>query len=150
MTPGRIFTSTANVSAATAVQDLIQLLAATNVSVELLEMLVTFGAGTDERLRIMGHYGTTDGSGGTTPTPRARDQGLSHAADTVVEMNNTTQATDGNIVIDRMHDVRTPFHWLPTPQLEIPIFGGDLFHLSLEDAPASTEISCEVTFREVG
>ncbi len=149
MANGRIYTSTFNVAAQTAVQDLFQVLAASNVSVEILEILITFGAGTDERVRIMGHYGTTNGSGGSTPTPRPRDPGL-QAADTIVEANNTTQATDGNIVIDRMQDVRTPFHWLPTPQLQIFMPGGDLWHLSLEDTITSTEISGEITFEERG
>lgn len=150
MATGRVYTSTFNVTAATAVQDLFQVLAAAAVPVEVLEILITFGAGTDERLRIMGHSGSTNGSGGTTPTPRSRDQGMTQAADTIVEANNTTQSTDGNIVIDRMHDVRTPFHWLPTPKTQIFVPGGDLWHLSLEDAPTSTEISGEITFEERG
>lgn len=149
MAKGRIYTSTFNVAAQTAVQDLFQLLAATNVQVEVLEIKITFGAGTDERARIMGHFGSTNGSGGSIPTPRARDQGMP-AADTVVEANNTTQATNGNIVIDEIHDLRTKFHWLPTPETQILIAGGDLFHLSLEDAITSTEISGEITFEERG
>jgi len=149
MANGRVYTSTTNVTGATAVQDLIQVLAASNVQVEILEMKVSFGAGTDERLRIIGHFGSTNGSGGSTPTPRPRDPGGA-AADTIIEANNTTQSTDGNIVIDEMHDVRTKFHWLPTPKTQILIPGGDLFQLSLEDAPASTEISLEITFEERG
>lgn len=149
MTIGRTYTATFNVTGQTVVQDLFQLLAAANVAVEVLEIKITFGSGADERLRIMGHFGSTNGSGGSTPVARGRDQGLP-TADTIVEANNTTQSTDGNIVIDEMHDVRTKFHWLPTPAIQIQIAGGDLWHLSLEDAPASTEISGEITFREVG
>ena len=60
------------------------------------------------------------------------------------------EATDGNIVIDEMHDLRTKFHWLPTPKTQILIPGGDLWHLSLEDTITSSEISGEITFEERG
>ena len=149
MANGRVYTATFNVAAQTAVQDLFQLLAASNVQVEVLEIKISAGAGTDERARIMGHYGSTNGSGGSTPTPRPRDPGMP-AADTVVEANNTTQATDGNIVIDQLWDLRTLFHWLPTPKTQILIPGGDLWHLSLEDTITSTELSGEITFEERG
>ena len=137
---GRIYTATFNVTAQTAVQDLFQLAPPTNVHCEVLEIVITWGAGTDERARIMGHYGSTNGSGGSTPVARAHDQG-GPTADTIVEANNTTQSTDGNIVIDRMHDVRTMFHWLPTPQLQIQVAGADLWQLAMEDTITSSEIS---------
>ncbi len=146
---GRIYTATFNVAAQTAVQDLFQLAPPSNIHCEVLEIKITFGAGTDERARIMGHFGTTNGSGGSVPVARAHDQG-GPAADTVVEANNTTQSTDGNIVIDEMHDIRTKFHWLPTPQLQLQVGGGDLWQLALEDTITSTEVSGEITFQEYG
>ncbi len=149
MANGRTYTATFNVLAQTVVQDLFQLLAAANVAVEVLEIKITFGSGIDERVRLIGHFGSTNGSGGSTPVARGLDQGMP-TADTIVEANNTTQATNGNIVIDEMHDVRTKLHWLPTPEIQINIAGGDLFHLSLEDTLTSTEISGSITFKETG
>jgi len=149
MTIGRTYKATFNVTGQTVVQDLFQLLAAANVSVEVLEIKISFGSGADERVRLMGHFGSTNGSGGSTPVARGLDQGLP-LADTIVEANNTTQSTDGNIVIDEMHDVRVKYHWLPTPAIQIQLAGGDLWQLALEDTLTSTEISGEITFREVG
>ena len=134
-----------------AVQDLFQLLAAANVLTEIQYIKLSAAATADEQLRLMGHFGSTDGAGGSTATPQPNDQSLP-AADTTCEVNNTTQSTDGNIVIDEIWHTLAPWIWEAAKEQDrIPVAGGDLWQLALEDAPAAAlEISGELHFYEKG
>jgi hypothetical protein len=139
--------------AVSAVQDLFQLLAASNVAVIVHE--VRFSQVTvevSEMVELMMHRGSTNGSGGGTDTPNPNDMSLP-AADTTVEINNTTQATNGTLVGFRKEvwQMVHPFLWLPPPEGRVLIPGGDLFHVSLETAPdAETTMSGAILFEELG
>lgn len=148
---GRMYSAVFDKVAVSAVQDLFELVAASNVhvivhSVKLLQ--ITEEA--SEIVRIKFQRASTSGSAGSTVTPVPLDPGTP-AADTAVEINNTTQGTAGAIVdLDHWNMVQ-PYIWLPTPENRIHIPGGGRLVVELEDAPdAATTMSGVVVFEELG
>lgn len=148
---GRMYTAVFRGVSVSAVQDLFEIVAAAGVPVIIHEILLSCRGGNDERLNIMIHRASTSGSGGATATPRADNPGVTTAPSSVVEINNTTQGTDGDIVGTfewdlRMHGQRL---YTPAPQKLIP--GGGRLCVSLETAPAAARtMSGEISFEEIG
>jgi len=134
-----------------AVQDLLQVATSTAVgarSATIHEIQLSSNATTDERLRIIFHSGTTNGSGGSTPTAVPLHPGQA-AAQAVIEANNTTQATNGTTFQSWEWSVLVPFHYLPTPEARIIVATNDLFHVSLETAPTSSVMSGFIVWEEM-
>lgn len=149
---GRMYSANfRSVAVGAALQDLFELVAAAGVPVIIHEITLSARDGVDERVNIMVHRATTSGSGGSVPTPRPLNPGVTTAASTVVEANNTTQGADGNIVDSFEWDLRMPLQRLPTPQTQYSIPGGGRLCISLETAPASGRtMSGTVVFEEMG
>ncbi len=151
---GRMYTASFEKVAVSAAQDLFQILAPADSVVKIHAIYVTQdseeGDAQDEQLHILIHRGTTNGSAGTTPTPTPLNLGDA-AAGTVVEVNNTTQGTEGTLVHSEAFNVRAGFQHLPTPEMQIVVSPSDLLHVELQDAPAdSITLSGTIYFEEIG
>lgn len=147
---GRMFTAVFRGASVSAAQDLFEIVAAAGVPVIVHEINLTCRGGNDERLNIMVHRADTSGSGGSAVTPRALNPAVL-TAETTVEVNNTTQGTDGVIVDTFEWDLRMPGQRLYTPATQILVPGGGRLCVSLETAPAGTRtMSGMVTFEEIG
>lgn len=145
---GRMYTAIFRSVTVGALQDLFEISAAAGVPVWVHEIFLTCRSGNDERLNIMVHRATTSGSGGTTATPSGVNTSV--VADTVVEINNTTQGGDGVIVGSGEWDLRMPYQRLPVPAGKVLIEGGGRLCVSLETAPAAARIMTgEILIEEV-
>lgn len=150
MAQGRMFTAVFRSVSVSAIQDLFEAVAAAGVPFWLHEIYLTCRGGNDERLNVMVHRATSSGSGGATATPRAKLPGAG-AANTVVEINNTTQGNDGDIIDTFEWDLRMPAQRLYTPAQQDLIPGGGRVCVSLETAPgAGRTMSGILTFEELG
>lgn len=147
---GRMYTVSFVGVTVSAAQDLFELVAAAGVPVWIHEIHLTCRGGNDERLNITVHRGTTSGSGGSAATPSPLDPSMP-AADSTVEINNTSQATNGAVLDAFEWDLRTPGHRLPVPAAKILVPGGGRVCVSLETAPASSRVmSGTMVFEEIG
>lgn len=148
---GRMYTAIFRSVTVGALQDLFEISAAAGVPVWVHEIFLTCRSGNDERLNIMIHRASTSGSGGALATPRAANPGITTAASSVVEINNTTQGTDGDIVGTGEWDLRMPYQRLPVPSGKVLIPGGGRLCISLETAPAGARtMTGEILLEEVG
>lgn len=148
---GRMYVTHFDKVVVSAVQDLFQLIAASDVHVILHEMrLSQITEEASEIVRLKMHRGSTNGSGGATHTPVPLDPGMP-VADAAVEVNNTTQSTPGAIVFLDQWNLVQPYLWMPTPESRIHIPGGGQLNVELEDAPdAATTMSGSLIFEELG
>lgn len=151
-----IYTAVFNNVAVTAIQDLFEIVAASDAVVLLhdihLSQNTDVGDAAEEVLRIeltSGH--TTSGSGGSAPTAIPRNIGQAAFGGTV-EVNNTTQASAGTIVTHYVWNwnIRVGFDKIFTPETRPRIAPGTRMCLELPAAPAdSVTMSGSVTFEEI-
>ena len=146
---GRMYSASAQRTAQTAAQDVIELLAATNVAVIIHEVEVTSNLTTDERNRIILHRGTASGSGGAAGTEVGLETGLP-AADSAIEFGNTTQSVEANVLRSTEWSCLVPYHYLPTPETRIVVPGGGLFIVELAETITSTTLSATIVWEELG
>ena len=149
MSQGRIYTSAVNRTAQTAVQDLIELLAATNVACKIHEVKIDSSLTTDERNRIIIHRGTASGSGGAAGTESPNDPGFP-TADAAIEFGNTSQSVETNVLEEHMWSILYPFHRIWTPETRPVIPGGGLFIVELAETITSTTLGCMIKWEELG
>jgi hypothetical protein len=157
---GRVYSAIFNDVAVSAAQDLFELVAGANVVVELLEVHLSqqteIGDAMEENLNILIKSGqTTSGStGGTNPTPaNISTNAGSEAAESTVEINNTTKASAGTIVthVARWWNVRMPFDLILTPETTIILAPSRRLTVELVAAPGdSIDMSGEIVFKEYG
>jgi hypothetical protein len=155
---GVVYTGTFQAVAATAAQDLFELLAPSARSVKLLEVHVTqsteVGDAQAEMLRFAIKRATgavTSGSGGTTVTAAAKVPGLTYSG--TLEANNTTRITGGTVTVLEEEDCHMAqgFHHLPPQGREGEIEGATRLVVGLEQAPAdSVSLSGTITYEVVG
>jgi hypothetical protein len=136
-----------------ALQDLFQLAPATN---PCILMAVRIGQSSEEgdaaaemlQIQISRVTLAVNGSGGSVPVARAHSPG-SPAATTIVEANNTTQATVATIMVDDCFNVQAGWLWLPTPEEQILCVAGQGLVVELPVAPADAiTMSGTITFAE--
>ena len=151
---GRMYSATFEEVAVTAAQDLFQILAPADSAVILHSLHISqssdAGDSESEQLNVLIHRGSTDGSGGSTPTPTPLHLGDA-AAGTVVEANNTTQGTEGTFVHAESFNVMAGLQIVWTPETRPVISPSDLLHIELQTAPAdSLTMSGTIYFEEIG
>lgn len=151
---GRMYAAVFEQVAVSAVQDLFQLLAPADSVVVVHEIHITqssdHGDSESEGLSILIHRGSTNGSGGSTPTPTPLHLGDA-AAGTVVEANNTTQGTEGTFLHAESFNVMAGFHFVPTPDARHIISPSDLYHVELQTAPNDAlTMDGVIIFEELG
>ena len=145
---GRMYTVQFNGVAITALQDLFEVLTATD-SVALIHGFSLFqtsdvGDAAEEILRletVRGIGTVTSGSGGSTPTAQPVDDGDAAFGGTV-EANNTTRLAVGTGSLETLEqfgwNVRIPVVHFYTPELRPLIKPGERWTLSLPAAPADS------------
>lgn len=155
---GRMYSATFEGVAATAVQDLFELLAPTDAAVVIHRCEVTqdtIEISEQLPIRIVRGSGTvTTGSGGSTLTAKPLALG-DPAYGGTVKANNTTRMVVGTGVLSllgrRAFNLVTGFLYNPTPEERIVISPGDRVTFELSTAPAgSTNFSGEIVFEEIG
>ncbi len=155
---GRIYSSSFDGVAVTVVQDLFEILSAATACVELLsvhlsqETEVADAAEEMLTIAIQGHTANTTGSGGTTPAVVPTHLGDA-AAVTVVEANNTTEASGGTTVTHAIHNwnIRVPLDIIWIPETRLWASPTDMITVTLLTGPAdSITMGGTVYFREVG
>ena len=151
---GRMYSVVFEEVAATAVQDLFEINAPADSVVVLHSVVVTqssdAGDAEDEQLSVLFHLGSTSGSGGSAPT--ARPLALGDAAfGGTVEVNNTTQSTEGTHLHAEAFNIRAGFYYRPTPEERIVISPSDRLIIELQTAPAdSLTMSGTAIIEEIG
>jgi hypothetical protein len=149
-----MYSATFEEVAATAAQDLFQILAPADSVVVLHSLYISqssdAGDAESEMLNVLIHRGSTNGSGGSTPTPTPLHLGDA-AAGTVVEANNTSQGTEGTIIHAESFNSMAGLQIVWTPETRPIISPSDLLHIEMQTTPAdSLTMSGTVYFEELG
>lgn len=158
---GRMYTAQVSAVAATAAQDIFEILAPSDAAVIVHDWVVfqtsDVGDAAEELLRIectRGVGAVTSGSGGSTVTPQPISDG-DPAFGGTVEGNNTTRMVVGSGSLDTLEqrpwNVRIQCERVYTPETRPVISPGNRWTLALPSAPAdSLTMTAMVTFEEIG
>ena len=152
-----VYTVQFNGVAATAQQDLFEIVAASAKPIVILGFSLSqsteVGDAQEEGLSLLFKSGsTTSGSGGSAPTPVACDSS-GGAASFTAEVNNTTKASAGTIVTHAAWNwnVRMPFDVIFTPEQQLIMAAARRCTLELATTPAdSITISGTMWVQEIG
>ncbi len=138
---GRKYSVTFEEVAVTAAQDLFEINAPADAIVILHSFEVSqssdAGDAEDEQLPLLIHLGSTSGSGGSAPTARPLELGDAAFGGTV-EVNNTTQSTEGNQLYAAAFNIRGGHIYMPPPEQMITISPSDRLIIELQSAPADS------------
>lgn len=153
-----IYTVQFNGVAATAQQDLFELVAASGKPIVILGFTLSqtteLGDAAEEQLSILVKSGsTTSGSGGSAPTPVATDTTNTVAAGFTAEANNTTKASAGTIVTHAAYswNVRMPLEILFTQEQQLLMAASRRCTVELGTTPAdSITINGTIWVQEIG
>lgn len=152
-----VYTVQFNGVAATAQQDLFELVAASGKPIVILGFSLSqsteVGDTAEEALSILLKSGqSTSGSGGSTPTPVANDSTMA-AAGFTAEANNTTKASTGTIVTHGAWNwnIRVPLDVLFTQEQQLVMAASRRCTLELATTPAdSVTMSGTIWIQEIG
>lgn len=154
---GRMYTAVFSAVAVTVQQDFFELNAPAAKPVILhaifLSQSTEVGDAAEEMLQVLIKRGaTTSGSGGTAPTAvplEANDVAFGGT----VEVNNTTKATAGTIVVLHSENFNERAGWvyMPTPEMRPILTGGGRLTVELATTPAdSVTMNGTIYFEEIG
>lgn len=151
---GRRYSAVFDGVAVTAVQDFFRVSAPSDAIVVIHSVSISQGSDAgdaeSEMLRMIMHRGSTDGGGGSTPTPSPLNSGDAAFGGTV-GANNTTQSTDGAVLRAESFNVLAGYLWQPTPEERPVVSPSGRFVVALETAPTdSLTMSGTIIFEEVG
>ncbi|MGB0971526.1 MAG: hypothetical protein ACPGVG_11250 [Mycobacterium sp.] len=151
---GRMYSAIFEKVAATAAQDLFEVVAPSTAIVVVHALYLSQdteeGDAQSEMLSLLIHRGTATGSGGTSETPNPLDPGDSAFGGTC-EVNNTTQSVEGTHLHSDAWNVQIPYQMVWTPETRPVVPPSGLFIVELQDAPAdSVTISGTLYFEEMG
>lgn len=155
---GRMYTIPLVRTAVTAAVDLCEILTPASVVVWVhqieLSQSTEVADAAEEQLQLAWKVGqTTSGSGGNTGVTPAKTLPGDAASTLTVESFNTTKASAGTIVTQRVWDwnIRVPFDKVLTPETRLFIPPSTRVTLELVGAPAdSVTIGGQITVEEVG
>ena len=158
---GRRYTAVFSSVAVTAQQDFFEIAAPADAIVVVHEWELSqsseVGDAMEEGLAIRvvrGAGAVTSGSGGTTPTAQAIEDGDAAFGGTV-EANNTTKMVAGSGALDQLAaynwNIRVPFQKIYTPETRPVISPSNRLTIELGTTPAdSITVSGTITFEEIG
>lgn len=153
---GRMYVVTFAAVAATAAQDLVEVVAPSDGAVVIhgwdIGQSTEAGDAADEQLRLelIRNY-STSGSGGSTFTALELDE-EDPAFGGTCEINNTTVATGGTpqTVHATAFNVRAGHVWIPTPEMRVKVAAGVRIVLRMNSTPAdSVSFSGSLYFEEL-
>lgn len=149
-----VYSATFSGVAATAAQDVFELVAPSNARLTIRKVLVgqysDFGDAQAEILSVTilrGH--TSSGSGGSTPTPVSVN-GYAPPSAATVEANNTTVASGGSpeTVIADVVNVAAGWYYEPPPEERISISDGERLVFRINAPADSLTLNGTVVFEE--
>lgn len=148
---GRMYSAIFEEVAVSVVQDLFRISAPSDAVVVIHGFEISQSSDTDsEMLNLLVHRGTTDGSGGTTPTPAPMEVGDAAFGGTV-GANNTTQSTEGTILHSAAFNVLNGYIWMPTPETRPVISPNGRLVVELQTAPGDElTMSGTIYLEEIG
>jgi len=140
--------------AVTSVRDLFEIVAPSDAAVVVHGLVVSqssdAGDSQSEQLNLLIHRGSTSGTGGTTPTATPLAVGDAAFGGTV-EVNNTTQGTEGTIVHSEAFNVMAGCQIWWTPETRPVISPSARLIVELQTAPSdSLTMSGTLYFEEIG
>jgi len=152
-----MYTAQFSAVAVTAAQDLFEITAPADAVVRIHQIefaqYTDTGDAQEEIFSIKFKRGqTTSGSGGSSVTPALLQFGFP-AAGSTVEANNTTIASTGTIstLYSSAWNIRSPFLWLPTPEMRIHLSPSQRFTVENLTAPTdSVTMNGTIVFEELG
>ena len=138
---GRMYAVVFEEVAATAAQDVFEINAPADAVVILHSVTITqstdAGDSEAEMLPILFHLGSTSGSGGSAPTASPLEVGTVAFGGTV-EVNNTSQSTEGVFMHAEAFNIQAGFYYRPTPEERIIIAPSDRLIIELQAAPTDS------------
>jgi hypothetical protein len=151
---GRIYYAVFEEVAVTAVQDLFELVAPADSSVEVhmwgISQSSDAGDSESEQLNVLVHRGTATGSGGSSVTPEPRSEGDAAFGGTV-EANNTTQSVEAEFIGAHNFNIMAGIDVVYPPELRPIVSPSQLFIVELQTTPAdSLTMSGYLYFEEIG
>lgn len=137
--------------AVSAAQDFFEINAPADAVVILHALELSQSSDTDnENLSLIIHRGTDSGSGGTVATARPMEVG-DPAFGGTIEVNNTTESTEGVILHAAAFSVLAGYTYLWTPETRIEISPSGRLNITLQTVPADAlTMSGTIYFEEVG
>lgn len=151
---GRMYNVSAAVAGVTAAIDLLRISAPSDAIVVVHKVTVTqeteFGDAASEQMDIQFHRGSTDGSGGSAATVAPLEVGDAVFGGTAVA-GNTTQSTEGTILLREAAPVQAGFYWAATPEERIVLSPSGRLVVELPTAPDdSIDFRVTATIEEIG
>ncbi len=153
-TVGRMYVVSAAVATVTTAIDLIRISAPADAVVVVHKVVISqeteFGDAASEQMDIQFHRGSTDGSGGATPTARPLEVGDAVFGGTVAT-GNTSQSTEGTFLHHEAANVMAGFVWAATPEERIVLSPSGRLIVELPTAPDdSIDFRVTAVFEEIG
>ncbi len=153
-TVGRMYSVSNSVAGVTTAIDLLRISAPSDAVVVVHKVIVTqeteFTDVQSEQMDIQFHRGSTDGSGGATPTARPLEVGDAAFGGTTAT-GNDTQSTEGVILHAEAANVMAGFVWAPTPEERIVLSPSGRLIVELPTAPDdSIDFRVAAYFEEIG
>ncbi len=153
-TVGRMYSVSNSVAGVTTAIDLLRISAPADAVIVVHKIIVTqeteFGDAASEQMDIQFHRGSTDGSGGATPTARPLEVGDAAFGGTVAT-GNTTQSTEGVILHVEAANVMAGFVYPPTPEERIVLSPSGRLIVELPTVPDdSIDFRVVAIFEEIG
>ena len=153
-TVGRMYTVSNSVAGVTTAIDLLRISAPSDAVVVVHKVIVSqeteFGDAASEQMDIQFHRGSTDGSGGATPTARPLEVGDAAFGGTTAT-GNDTQSTEGVILHVEAANVMAGFVWAATPEERIVLSPSGRLIVELPTAPDdSIDFRVFAAFEEIG
>ena len=151
---GRMYTVTFEEVAVTAIQDLFEIVAASDSTVYIHSIHVSQSSDASdsesEQLNVLIHRGSTSGSGGSSATPAPLNLGDAAFGGTC-EVNNTTQSTEGTILGSYCFNVMAGLDIVFTPEGRPVISPSGRIIVELQTAPGdSLTMSGTMVIEEIG
>ncbi len=151
---GRMYSLSDTVASVTTAIDLIRISAPSDAIVVVHKVIVTqeteFADAQSEMLDVQFHRGSTDGSGGATPSAVPLEVGDAAFGGTTAT-GNGTQSTEGVILHAEAFHVAAGFAWAPTPEERIVLSPSGRLIVELPTAPDdSVDFRVSAYFEEIG
>lgn len=152
---GRMYSAVfEEVSVSGAAQDLFRVSAPSDAIVVVHRVTISqssdAGDSESEQLNVLIHRGSTDGSGGSSPTPAPMEVGDAAFGGTVAA-NNTTQSTEGTQIHAESFNVMAGLDIVWTPETRPVISPSGRLVVELQTTPADAlTMSGVIYFEEIG
>jgi hypothetical protein len=152
MADRRIFTVAFSGVAVTAAQDLFEITAPSDRSIELIDVrfgqISDVGDAASEQLAVNIRRGALSGSGGATATP-ASVNAAGKITGSTAEINNTTAGAGGTVIIVDVWNIMAPYLYRPGVEERITAPAGGRISIGITAPADSLTMYGTATFAEI-